>query len=204
MSMITRTVKYTNFNDQPVEATLNFFISKADMGKFAMGEAEGFKSRIEKAMAEQKPLDVWTEVEELLKRSYGVKSADGESFDKRPEVYETWQGTASYDAYAWELMSNQTELEYFISNIFPMEALDEVRAKQNAQSTVPAQARERLTDHQQKQPGRRAEVQPVQQTPVDQGTPVQSIHTDQTDDEAQQYADFQAWKNSREGQTDEQ
>ena len=54
-----------------------------------------------------------------IKKSYGVKSADGRRFDKREELYEAFEQTEAYSEIFMELITDADKAAAFVNGIMP-------------------------------------------------------------------------------------
>ena len=80
--MITKNVKYTDYNGVEREEKFLFNLSKAELMEMEMGTTGGLAETIKKIIATQDMPQIIKIFKELVLKAYGEKSADGKRFMK--------------------------------------------------------------------------------------------------------------------------
>jgi hypothetical protein len=141
--MISKTVTYTNYNNEQKTRTLWFHMSKQDIldNLDLQQQVEALQKIFD---GKKRPISVLeiTQILELIKRivkiTYGERSADGERFKKasvNPEVWDAFFETAAYDEFIESRFVPDPMLALeFLLDVMPAglraEAEAEVKAKQ--------------------------------------------------------------------------
>ena len=82
-------------------------------------------------------------IENLIRKSYGVKSEDGRRFIKKDELTEEFMQTPAYDAFIMELMTDDVAAANFVTGVLPADLADNAskimakNASANANVDVP-------------------------------------------------------------------
>lgn len=138
--MIKKEIKYTNFNNEEKTKTCYFNLSEAELAEMSVDES--FVEKLQKLTA--KPNDGSTDNEAILKvykdlilKSYGEKSEDGESFIKedengRPLSY-IFKQSAAFTALFMELTTNIDMAIEFTKGVLPANVAAEVSAEMDNQ-----------------------------------------------------------------------
>lgn len=130
--MLKKTIKYVNFDGKPVERDTYFNISKSEILEQLLRTNNGWIDHL-KTIGESTDGDViMNGFFEILQMSYGIRSEDGESFRKSPELFDLWKSTAAYDAFFYELCTNATASTEFINGLLPAEILAEMQKEADA------------------------------------------------------------------------
>ena len=117
--MIKKTVKYVDFEGMEREEDLYFNIDEAEIVDWVTQENGDIISIIIELTKATNPLQVIPKVKEFVLRAYGVKSKDGRSFIKSPEVVENFKYSKAFYEVYMEVASNDKALIEFIDGILP-------------------------------------------------------------------------------------
>ena len=80
--MITKTIKYTDYNGVEREEKFLFNLSKAELMEMEMGTTGGLAETIQKIVETKDAPSIIKIFKDLVLKSYGEKSADGKRFIK--------------------------------------------------------------------------------------------------------------------------
>jgi len=122
--MLTKTIKYTDYNGVEREEQFLFNLSKAELMEMELGTIGGLGDMIRNIIAAQDTPQIIKIFKELVLKAYGEKSADGKRFIKVDE-----NGTPL------SLAFSQTEA---YSNLFMELATDDVAAAKFVRGIIPA------------------------------------------------------------------
>lgn len=127
--MLKKLIKFENFDGQPDSQIAYFNLSKSEITKWELEESVineegndytgGLKDRIDQIMKSRQGGKIMAMLEDVLRRSYGIKSDDGTSFDKDPAHFEAFKKTAAYDALFMELITGGEYAAEFIGSLLP-------------------------------------------------------------------------------------
>lgn len=129
--MIKETITYTDYNDVVRTETHYFHMNKAEITKMQMsvkGGMAGFIQRIIDTEDVAGLINLW---EELIDKSYGVKTIDGK-FLKRPEDLEAFKASGAYPELYMKFVTDTEAASKFINGIFPADLMAQ------AQEQLPA------------------------------------------------------------------
>jgi hypothetical protein len=143
--MISETVSYTNFNNEPRTKKLWFHMSKQDvLDNLSLKEQVEALQEIFSGEKRQISILEITQILELVKRitkiAYGEKSADGERFRKgsaNPDVWDAFFETPAYDQFIEsKFMPDPSKaLEFFLA-VMPPELRRDAEAEAKKQNPV--------------------------------------------------------------------
>lgn len=126
--MISKTIKYTDYNDKPVEKTFHFHLNKAELTK--MNFTESGESLID-IISEMTDDNAGTRrvlelLEEIVRLSVGEKSEDGSRFIKNDDIRSQLFDTEAYSELFSELLEHPDQTARFIQGILPKESQKEM------------------------------------------------------------------------------
>lgn len=121
--MITKTIKYTDYNGVEREEKYLFNLTKAELMEMELGTTGGLAETIQNIVDAQDVPKIQELFKKLLLKSYGVKSDDGKKFlkvDKEgtPLSIEFSQSAAFSELYM-ELATDAEKATEFIKGIVP-------------------------------------------------------------------------------------
>ena len=130
--MYKETIKYTDFNG--VERTEDFYfhLTEAELTKMQTGVTGGLTEKIKRLIAADNVPEIMVVFEELITKSYGVKSADGRGFLKRKEDLEAFMATEAYSQLYMKLITDDQAAAQFINGIVPASLAARAASLQNA------------------------------------------------------------------------
>lgn len=117
--MIKKTLTYTDYNGNERTEDFYFHLNKAEITKMEMSTAGGMAEKIQRIVAAQDQPAIIAVFEDLIQRSYGVKTPDGKGFVKRPEDLEAFVATEAYSDLFMELATNADAASEFVNGIVP-------------------------------------------------------------------------------------
>lgn len=145
--MLSKPIKYTDYNGVEREEVFLFNLSKAELMEMEMGTTGGLGETIRKIIATQDTPQIIKIFKELILKAYGEKSADGRRFLKVDEkgnpLSIAFSQTEAYSKLFMELATDANEAAKFVRGIIPadVEISDEDIQKQvmNDQLQLPSQ-----------------------------------------------------------------
>lgn len=124
--MYSKTIKYTDYNDNEREETFLFNLSKAELLEMEMMQDGGLTTYIQRIIDAQNIPELTKLFKELLFKSFGVKSDDGKRFMKSPELSKEFSETEAYSDLYMELATDANAASEFINNIMPKKLREDV------------------------------------------------------------------------------
>lgn len=121
--MITKNVKYTDYNGVEREEKFLFNLSKAELMEMEMGTTGGLAETIRKIIATQDMPQIIKIFKELVLKAYGEKSADGKRFMKVDadgrSLAIPFSQTEAYSKIFMELATDSDAAAKFVQGIIP-------------------------------------------------------------------------------------
>lgn len=105
--MIKHTVNYTDFNGEEVTEDLYFHLSIPEIAKLEAKFGSELVAHAKKLGENQDAQGMIDFLEDMVLGSYGVKSADGRSFIKDPEVRKEFEYSQAYAELFKQLILDQ-------------------------------------------------------------------------------------------------
>ena len=117
--MIKKTITYSDFNGNERTEDFYFNLTKAEITKMELSTKGGLAEMIQRIVAAQDTPAIIEVFEDLIKRSYGVKTPDGRGFVKRAEDLEAFMATEAYSELFMELATNADAAAKFVNGVVP-------------------------------------------------------------------------------------
>ena len=117
--MITKTIKYTDYNGVEREEDFRFNLSKAELVEMEMGVDGGLTSFINKVIKAKDSTSLVKLFKDLVLKAYGVKTEDGKRFMKSEEIAREFSETEAYSQLFMELAFDDKAAIEFIEGIIP-------------------------------------------------------------------------------------
>lgn len=117
--MIKITKTYTDYNGVVRTEDFYFHFTKAELLKMEMGVKGGLAEMVKRASQTQDAPTIIKVFEDLVAKSYGVKTLDGKGFDKSPEVVKEFLQTEAYSDIFMELATNDEKAAEFVNGVVP-------------------------------------------------------------------------------------
>ena len=125
--MLTKTVKYTDYNGNERTETLNFHLTKAEIAEMELSMPGGMSVTIQRIIEAQDTKELIALFKDLLLRSYGVKSPDGRRFIKNDELREESSQTEAYSEMFMELATDAKAASDFVNGIIPADMQEQLK-----------------------------------------------------------------------------
>jgi hypothetical protein len=120
--MLKKTITYTDCNGLERTEDFYFNLNKAELLKMEMGIEGGMAEKIQRIVAAQDAPSIIEMFEDLIKRSYGVKTPDGRGFSKKAADLESFMATEAYSILFMELATDADKAAEFVNGIVPADA----------------------------------------------------------------------------------
>lgn len=117
--MIKWTVEYTDYNDNPVKEDLYFHLNKAELMEMNLNANGAYSEFINRITNSRDYKALGEEFKKLILSGYGVKSDDGRTFKKSPEMVQAFEQSEAYATLYMELVSDADALAKFIRGMVP-------------------------------------------------------------------------------------
>lgn len=146
--MLKKTVTFEDYNGNKITDDFYFNLNKAELirwmsttGNYTLDQV---LEQIVKEVNGQKIMETF---EDLMRRSYGVKSMDGRTFDKNDEIWKRFRNSEAYSEIFTQIVTSGKAAADFVNGIIPKELAEEVAkiAKENPEA-IPENIREYMPD----------------------------------------------------------
>lgn len=117
--MIKKTIAYTDYNGNQRKEDFWFNLTKAEVARMEMSTEGGMAEMINRIVAAQDVPSLISVFEEMIQKSYGVKTPDGRGFIKRKEDLENFMATEAYSELFMELVTDADTAAKFLNGIIP-------------------------------------------------------------------------------------
>ena len=117
--MLKKTFTYTDYNGVERTEDHYFNLSKAEVMEMEMSTTGGLAEMIQRIIAAQDAPAIIKVFKDLIRKSYGVKSADGKRFQKSDELWTEFEQTEAYSMLFMELATDADAASKFINAIIP-------------------------------------------------------------------------------------
>ena len=117
--MIKKTITYPDYNGNERTEDFYFNLTKAEITKMELSIKGGLAEMIQRIVAAQDTPAIIEVFEDLIKRSYGVKTPDGRGFVKRTEDLEAFMSTEAYSQLFMELATDADAAAKFVNGVVP-------------------------------------------------------------------------------------
>lgn len=117
--MIKKTITYEDFDGNERTEDFHFNLSRAEATLMETGVNGGLSKMLEKLVMEQDITRIMGVINDLILKSYGIKSGDGKHFVKSEELSTAFSQTEAYSELFMELMTDTTKIVAFIDGIVP-------------------------------------------------------------------------------------
>lgn len=124
--MIKKTITYTDYNGNERTEEFYFNLRKDEITKMELSIKGGLAEMIKRIVDAQDTPAIIEVFEDLIKRSYGVKTPDGRGFTKKAEDLEAFMATEAYSQLFMELATNADAAAAFVNGIVPADMAKQV------------------------------------------------------------------------------
>lgn len=117
--MFKDVIEYEDYNGDKQSEVVYFNLSKPEIIKMEMTTSGGYGAYLQTiAKSDNKEL-IYTTFMDLIEKSYGVKSDDGQRFIKSPEITEKFMQSEAYSEFLYKLLTDTDYMTAFCNNIIP-------------------------------------------------------------------------------------
>lgn len=130
--MVKKTITYKDYDGVQRTETFYFNLNKAELAKMQLSEKGGLAAKLERTLETNDVPALTKFFEELIERSYGVKSDDGRRFIKSRELYEEFEQTEAYSQLFMELARDEAAAAAFVNGV-----MSSIATEKGAQDALP-------------------------------------------------------------------
>jgi hypothetical protein len=134
--MLTKNIKYTDFDGVEREEPFRFNLTEAELAEMELSTDGGLEKTIKSIVAAKDTPKIVKIFKELILKAYGEKSVDGKRFMKKDEngrpLADKFAETEAYSVLFMELATDADAAAAFINGIIPTKLSEQVKNAQNA------------------------------------------------------------------------
>lgn len=117
--MIAKTINFTDYNGNKKEKTYHFNLNKVELAEMEVSVNGGLSDMLKKISTEKDKPKIVEFFKDIILRSYGVKSEDGERFEKSPELAKAFSQTEAFVELFMEIANNSEAAVAFVKGVIP-------------------------------------------------------------------------------------
>jgi hypothetical protein len=119
--MLTETITFTNFDGKKVTETHYFNLTRAELVKWEMEKHEGVGEHFLRLSSAGDKVGLGQAFHDFLRRTYGLKSEDGNRHMKSEEIANNFEASAAFDEFYIKLITDDDFALKFIKGVLPKE-----------------------------------------------------------------------------------
>ena len=117
--MLKKTITYTDFDGNQRTEDHYFNLTETELVFWQMETPGGLKAKLEQIMVAGDTPKLMMEFKDIIKRTYGRKSADGRKFEKSDEITQDFMSSLAYNEFIMEMVTSDTAASDFINAVVP-------------------------------------------------------------------------------------
>ena len=133
--MISKHVKYENFEGQTVEEDLYFHLSKSDLLTLEVRYGMSFQDYVNQLMKKNDRYGLINLAKDIILDAYGVKTSSNQ-FNKTKEIKESFQYSPAFDEVLLDLMSDEEKFRQFLEGVVPSDVRAQIQKVKNAPQAI--------------------------------------------------------------------
>lgn len=122
--MLTKEIKFTDYNGREKTKTYYFNLNRVELTEMEVGVEGGLSESLKRISKEEDHAKIVAFFKDLILKSYGVKSDDGESFIKSEELSAKFSQTEAFVTLFTEISTNSAKAVEFVKGVIPADALN--------------------------------------------------------------------------------
>lgn len=126
--MYKKTINYVDLNGKEHVEDHYFNLNKAELIKLQMSVKGGFDAELQRILREDDQPAFVDMFEDLIRRSYGIKTLDGSGFIKPKDAYDAFVASEAYSELFVELFTNKEAVVEFFNMIVPAAIINQIAA----------------------------------------------------------------------------
>ena len=130
--MFAKSIEYVDFNGVKKIKDCYFNLNESEIIELEIRGEGGYHEMLDRAIKAKDGKVLMETFNELIHKSYGVKSLDGERFEKSEEIYKAFYNSNAYNALFMELVFDAKSAGEFVNNLFPAKMMEGLLAKVEA------------------------------------------------------------------------
>lgn len=141
--MLRKVITYTDYNGVERKGEFYFNLTQHEITKMQMGVKGGLIELLKQAIKSEDANVVLSTFEDLIDKSYGIKTADGR-FIKKPEYLDEFKSTPAYSQLFMDILTKPEVADEFTRGVIPAD----VKLPDNLDEALPEDIKEFLPETQ--------------------------------------------------------
>lgn len=135
--MYTKELSVKDYDGNTRTTTLMFNLNEVELIDLEIDKGpKGILGYVEKIQKNEDKAEAIRFIKDLIRKSYGIKSDDGQRFVKTEEIWNDFSQTAAYPAMFALLTKSDVELEAFMLGVVPSEYRKQMTVKKDHQNEI--------------------------------------------------------------------
>lgn len=135
--MYKKTITYVDYDGNKRTEDHWFHLTEAELTMMNMSYAGGMQKRIDRIISSQNGAEIMRVFQDILRKSYGVKSDDGRRFIKSDEIFTDFEQTEAYSQLFMELCTDSKSAAEFVNNVIPKDLAAKVEKEKEKITPLP-------------------------------------------------------------------
>lgn len=135
--MLKRTIKFTDYNDEEVEETFYFNLSKPELIELEVEYKGGIQATFKRLSETNDTQALFAMFKRIVLLSYGEKSEDGKRFVKSAAISDNFTQTPAYEILFMELTTDENAIVEFLKGVLPKDMQEEILKAEAAAKAPP-------------------------------------------------------------------
>lgn len=150
--MLVKEITYTDFNEKPCTEKFHFNLTKAEVMRMLLTDSDATMDQVFEYLEHTRNAkEMLKMVEDLIQSSYGIKSPDGKSFIKTPELLQAFVQSDAYSELLMELLGDADKTAEFFIGIVPSSLKDDLARFYKEHPNVTPEDVQRFAEEQKNQ-----------------------------------------------------
>lgn len=138
--MYRKRITYEDFDGTTRTEEFLFNMTETELTKWSMETSGGMLQQINRITDSKNEVELFKLFDEIIDRSYGIKTPNGRGFVKTPEALADFKATEAYNLFYMELVTDAKVASDFVNGVVPAKLREKARAaaaaKQATDNTV--------------------------------------------------------------------
>lgn len=135
--MLTKTIKYTDYNGNPREDKLRFNMTKVEIARMQVKQDGAFIDNLRSLAEENHVEQLFEEFCNLVLNSYGEMAEDGVHFIKTPEMRADFETSIAFSELMAELIGDTKKIAAFTRAIIPADLMNKLPSDEELVKGLP-------------------------------------------------------------------
>lgn len=117
--MLKKTIQFVDYDGVPTVGTFYFNLTKAELAIMELSHEGGISKHLTRIVESGDTREIINSFTSIIDASYGIKSSDGQHFEKSPEILTKFKSSPAYSELFMELITDANAGSAFIRAVVP-------------------------------------------------------------------------------------